>query len=230
MQNNFAIDLSLAFATNGQSAVVKETRGNNPEIVDLKARFDAIRQKEGVFWYDENSGQMIIAKIKKDGKIYDIKNYTDLYLLDPNVTEKEFLKDGKFDVEMNPLLEQYNLVDYLLSSEYTHCSVGSIISHIPKGKTSAITEREKIMAAESLRYLAQTKRNVSLTAAMEGSQLGQRNGITTRAKLALIQDIYASAYNNLGQTDRVKPFDGATFTSPMQVYWENNSLASARVG
>jgi len=105
LQNNFAIDLSLTFATNGQSAAVKEARGNNPEIVDLKARFDAIRQKEGVFWYDENSGQMIIAKIKKDGKIYDIKNYTDLYLLDPNVTEKEFLKDGKFDVEMNPLLE-----------------------------------------------------------------------------------------------------------------------------
>jgi hypothetical protein len=105
LQNNFAIDLSLAFATNGQSAAVKEARENNPEIVDLKARFDAIRQKEGVFWYDENSGQMIIAKIKKDGKIYDIKNYTDLYLLDPNVTEKEFLKDGKFNVEMNPLLE-----------------------------------------------------------------------------------------------------------------------------
>ena len=230
LQNNFAIDLSLTFATNGQSAAVKEARGNNPEIVDLKARFDAIRQKEGVFWYDENSGQMIIAKIKKDGKIYDIKNYTDLYLLDPNVTEKEFLKNGKFGVEMNPLLEQYNLVDYLLSSEYTHCSVGSIISHIPKGKTSAITEREKIMATESLRYLAQTKRNVSLTAAMEGFQLGQRNGITTRARSALIQDIYALAYNNLGQTDRVKPFDGATFTNPMQVYWENNSLASARVG
>mgnify|MGYP000451709962 FL=1 len=56
LQNNFAIDLSLAFATNGQSAAVKEARGNNPEIVDLKARFDAIRQKEGVFWYDENSG------------------------------------------------------------------------------------------------------------------------------------------------------------------------------
>ena len=105
LQNNFAIDLSLTFATNGQSAAVKEARGNNPEIVDLKARFDAIRQKEGVFWYDENSGQMIIAKIKKDGKIYDIKNYTDLYLLDPNVTEKEFLKNGKFNVEMNPLLE-----------------------------------------------------------------------------------------------------------------------------
>lgn len=56
LQNNFAIDLSLTFATNGQLAVVKEARGNNPEIVDLKARFDTICQKEGVFWYDENSG------------------------------------------------------------------------------------------------------------------------------------------------------------------------------
>lgn len=231
LSSNFTVDLSIAFAANSDKAIVQESKRNNPEIFDLKKHFDKINETDGKLWYDQNSGQMIIAKVyDSNGKTHDIKNYTDLYLFNNNITEKDFLKSNDYTVEMNPLLEQYNLIDYWLSTEYTHCSVGSIISHIPKGKTSAILKSEKILATEALRYLAQTKRNVSLTAAMEGYQLGQRRGITTRAKMALLQDIYATAYNNLGDVDKVKPFDGATFVIGMQVQWENDSLASARVG
>ena len=106
-----------------------------------------------------------------------------------------------------------------------------MISHPAKGKiTKANTDREKVLARESLSYLAQTKRNVSLTAQMESFQLGTRTGIPSRLNIALIQDIYTGVWNNLGMTDRAKPFDGGTFANPFQVYWENNSLASARVG
>lgn len=83
---------------------------------------------------------------------------------------------------------------------------------------------------EASRFLAQHKRNVSLTAAMHPFQLNQIDGIPSEYNMAVIDDIHYELYTVMGTTASQAPFDGATFVNPLVVYWENNSLNEDRAG
>lgn len=83
---------------------------------------------------------------------------------------------------------------------------------------------------EAARFLAQHKRNVSLTAAMHPFQLNQIDGIPTEYNMAVIDDIKYDLYTLMGVTASQAPFDGATFVNPLVVHWENNSLNEDRAG
>ena len=45
-----------------------------------------------------------------------------------------------------------------------------------------------------------------------------------------MEDIYAPVYNHQGDSQRAKPFDGATFVNPFIVYLENFSLKGDKAG
>lgn len=218
------------------NAAIKRQNSQNQEQIYIKEQLQNIEVQGGGKWIGDN-GMVIIGKYTaEDGTIYNLTSKTDLYLLSEKlhqtIDERFFLNEAiEGRLKLNPLIEQYNLVDYLCSTSYIHCSVGTILAHPAKNKpNSKDTLREQILADESFRYSTQTKRNVSLTATVESYQLAQRDGIPTRLKVAPLGNIYAKCYNSIGDIATVKIFDGCTHSAAFMAYWENNSLQSARAG
>ena len=137
------------------------------------------------------------------------------------------------NLEVNPFLKSWNLLDYLFTQQHLLTSVGTHLAHPGKGAriSNQMDSTERALAVEAARYFAQHKRNVSLTAAMHEFQLNQVNGIPSVYNVATIEDINDTLTNILGTIDRgVKPFDGATFVHPLMVRWENYSLGSEKAG
>lgn len=93
-----------------------------------------------------------------------------------------------------------------------------------------LKEQEGILAEEAARFLAQHKRNVSYTAAMHAFQLATIKGIPSECNIAAIEDITAPVYTISGDKGDHAPFDGATFTNPFMVYYENYSLEGDKAG
>ena len=236
INDGFKLNIGQAYIDGHQTATAQKIQKTIEDTIFLKRQLDQIEQNGGGKWYSK-SGDLVIAKIQNDnGELIDICRKSDLYTAGFNESDfrtwDQFIKNYQGKLQLNPLLEQYNLIDYIGSSEYTHATVGSIISHPDKGQIikAGTDEKMQVLARESFRYLAQTKRNTSLTAAMESYQLGQKDGIPTRMRMAIIKDLKANRFNNLGNVDTVKVYDGAIFANPFTVYHENNSLNSARVG
>ena len=162
-----------------------------------------------------------------DNEILDI--YNDLMerltnadlLYDPQVIPDviDFLDSDAYKFELNPLIDKYNYLDYLISQEWMDLTVGTLCNH-PVKKDDGNVEHE-----EAGRFQAQHKRNVSMTAAMQEFALGLLNGIPSDYNIAVIDDVKDIQYNVSGDIDDgVKPFDGATFVNPFIVYLENESL------
>ncbi len=129
------------------------------------------------------------------------------------------------EFELNPLLNQYNHLDYLFSQEFMISTVGSLIAHPAKGALNNSLE-----AQEAARFNAQHKRNVSYTAAMQEFTLGLMDGIPSDYNIAVVKDVFDLVGNVTGNEDSVKPYDGATFVNPFIVYLENASLGAAKAG
>lgn len=83
---------------------------------------------------------------------------------------------------------------------------------------------------EAGRFLAQHKRNVSLTAAMHAFQLNSPFGIPSVYNMAVMDDIMYDLFTFMGDKANHAPFDGCTFVHPYVNYWENNSLEEDRAG
>ena len=138
--------------------------------------------------------------------------------------------DKYIDFELNPYLETFNAANYVISQEYMNSSVGTHLNHPSKkfSKGKPINDLEE----ESEIWLAQVKRNVSLSATKHSFALGLLNGIRSNYRIAVIRDDKAPTYNVFGQFDKggAKPFDGSTLVCGTNNYLENNSLAGARAG
>lgn len=91
-------------------------------------------------------------------------------------------------------------------------------------------EYQGILAEEAARFYAQHKRNVSFTAQMSQFQLNQIDGIPLYYNIACIEDIFEDVFTVDGNSDTMKPFDGATYVNPIVVYLENKSLNESRAG
>ena len=274
--------------------------------------------KDWVGKKEYNNGKMTLAKIRLNGKTYYITDKIDIFkLAEENNIDFDQLNKNLYslDIELHPMLTQYNLYDYFLTQEFLLSSVGSHIAHKTKTSspiirvtstiTSQLTEdffdadaytyearqqldpnswdynmklselykqayeeaikRDQIMVTssnaikttvvfdksldellqreepildslvdfqikeEAGRFLAQHKRNVSLTAAMHPFQLASINGIPSEYNMAVIEDIIADIATIHG-LDEWPPLDGATFVHPLVVYWENNSLQESKAG
>lgn len=175
-------------------------------------------------WIDQ-SNNLIIAKVMWNGKKIPITSMRDVIKIKgDNISTNDFLLQVKDTLEINPLIEQYNLLDYLFTQEFIIASVGSFIAHPAKGSFSNVLEEE------AARFQAQHKRNVSFTAAMHEFQIGILNGIPTEYNVAVVDQIHDAQPTIHGEISDIQPFDGATFVNPFVVILENNSLGGASAG
>lgn len=200
---------------------------NTSMIIDLlKSNFTLNvgneNQKECVFikrnypkWVNA-SGNLILAKLN-GVNITQITDIIKLGFTDPKELYNELL-------EINPILEKYNLLDYLFTQEFMNTSVGSFVAHPAKIKSNDVLELEAAC------FQAQHKRNVSMTAAMQEFSLGLLSGIPSDYNIAVVDDILDFQGTLNGVINKIKPFDGATFVNPFIVILENNSLGGAKAG
>ena len=163
---------------------------------------------------DDKGNERTIYFSNNDFNFYDMKNNSNKYI----------------DFELNPYLETFNAANYVISQEYMNSSVGTHLNHPSKKFSKGLTIND--LEEESERWLAQVKRNVSLSATKHSFALGLLNGIRSNYRIAVIRDDKAPTYNVFGQFDKggAKPFDGSTLVCGTNNYLENNSLAGARAG
>ena len=142
-------------------------------------------------------------------------------------------QDGQllFRLELNNKLRQYNYLDYLFSQEYLISTVGSHIAHPDKNKID-VPNNTKLdtLSEESARFNAQHKRNVSQTATMKEYQLNDIFGVSVDMNVAVVKDIIDFQNTVNGDTDRIKPYDGACVVNPFMVLLENYSLGADAAG
>lgn len=203
------------------------TETGQKELVYLRNYID----DKGLSWVNP-SGNVVLAKIRRNGQIYRITSETDLFkfALENNLYTDQFkFKDiidqiPSSDLELHPLIAKWNYLDYLFTQEFMNCTVGTMANH--PGKTNSLDT----LVQEAACFQAQHKRNVSFTAAMHEFQLNQLNGISEMYNLAVIDDIHDEQGTIMGLLNDIKPFDGATFVNPFVVLLENFSLNGAKAG
>lgn len=177
------------------------------------------------------SSKMIIAKVHYKGNSYSISSQRDIIRIaeELRISESDVLGIGT--LELNPIIEQYNKLDYLFTSEWLFSTVGSFLGHPSKAKPHETDTPEQIaLKEEASQYLAQHKRNVSMTAQMHEFSLNTLNGIPEDYNIAVIEDIHVDVPLITKETNETTPYDGGTFVNPFIVYLENNSLGGARAG
>lgn len=195
-------------------------------------------------WTDTSLGRMILAKIKyPDSKVLDISSISDFrgltYTKEVNGQPKlinytssdfdlyEYLNLNKATLEIHPELAAFNTLQYLFGEEYIISTVGTHYNH--DGKKSVNSDDFDV--EEAFRFAAARKRAVSQTAIVHSFLRNSLDGVQNQYKVATIKDIVAAACNIQGMEElNVKPFDGATYVEPSQVWLENNSLKADVAG
>ena len=169
------------------------------------------------------SNKLIFAKVQHpEYGIIEVTSEVDFLKYDINYFNLLTQQDCVF--ELNPLLEQYNYLEYLFTQEFMNSSVGSFIAHVDKTKSSNVLEQE------SGQFGAQHKRNVSMTAQMHEFLINKLDGIPDTYNIAVIKDLKDFQGTITGLNNEIKPFDGATFVNPFIVHLENKSLCGAKAG
>lgn len=194
---------------------INVTKSSQPELKFIEDNYNG--------WIN-TSGDVILAKANVNGKLIDIASNKDLLKLGIQGNINDVIDNVADTLQLNPILEQYNYLDYLISQEFMDLTVGSFIAHPEKSKSADVLQQE------AAHFQAQHKRNVSFTAAMHEFQLNLLNGIPEQYNLAVIEDIHNTQGTIIGLDNDIKPFDGATFVNPFIVILENNSLGGAHAG
>lgn len=192
------------------------------------------------------SKKMIFAKVIIAGKPYNIYSKKDLRLIgiETGMSEKTILSTQQ--LILNPLLQQYNTLNYWLTQSWIYGTVGSFIAH-PGKKAKALIknlkaqlklkkitqeqyDKQVAIYQEAAMFNEQHKRNVSMTAQMFEFTLNALEGIPENYNVAVIEDI-KDLQTILSERDcEIKPYDGATIVHPCIVYLENNSLGENKAG
>lgn len=131
LKENFSVDLYDEPSTVGNQTPKQWLQQNYPTWV-------------GSFM--SKNGKMALAKITKDGRVYNITTKQDLAefarreSFGNNLLEHPHeLLNPKYGytVELHPILSRYNSLDYLFTQEFMIAGVGSHINHQSKVKTKA---------------------------------------------------------------------------------------------
>lgn len=209
--------LKSDFKINVTQADIKSDNGKNkyPELRYIKDNYKD--------WIN-TSGDVVLARVIIDNKVVDITSNVDFLKLGLYGSASDNVDRLSESIQLNPIFEQYNYLDYLISQEFMCLTVGSFVAHPEKSKSSNVLEQE------AAHFQAQHKRNVSFTAAMHEFQLNTLDGIPEYYNLAVIEDIHDYQGTITGLTSDIKPFDGATFVNPFVVILENNSLGGHKAG
>ena len=171
-------------------------------------------------WIDPYTNEIILAK----ERFYDL----DFNTGENNIQEFSIRRSqdiNTWDLNsmhgfiLNPILHNYNLLNYFFTQEFMNSSVGAYYGHPAKGSFD-----------EKSRKNAQDKRNVSMTAAMHPFVQNLINGTPKEINVAVVPDPEDTMQTISGDVYSINPTDGATYESPFFSRLENNSLCGARVG
>ena len=198
----------------------------------------------------EKNGQLILGKFIYDNVEYDLISTRDLMQLQKKFefpvdivkNPDQLARYG--EIQLNPLISKYNLLDYTITTEWNFSTVGAYYAHPSKakiGKTDVFLEEDlfeddiatypkELEWDAASRTDASYKRNVSYTASQHIFLTNTLNGIPDTYNVAVIEDLVDTVYNITGDTDSVSPTDGGMFVNPFVVHLENNSLKGERVG
>ena len=135
-----------------------------------------------------------------------------------------FLARADIQVELNPVINQYNKLHYMITQEWQNSGVGTFLAHSDKSKSKDAVEQE------ASQFSAQNKRNVSWTAQMQQFLLGEINGVPEYYNIATIEDDTDSGIIIYTDDAKTKPYDGATFDNPFIAHLENLALGGQAVG
>lgn len=212
-----------------------------PEIRTKIMEWTSSNWKEASKWIDKRTGEIIFAKVYdynletgEEEFVSDIRRPNDLSLL-------EQIDLSVTGIEINPILESYNILNYFLTQEFMGSTVGMFYAHpnkkaqdvqklLREGKINTKEAHKLILEDEKARKAAQDKRNVSFTAAMHSFLKGLIQGIPDEINIAIMSDPYDYFQTISGEIFDIKPFDGATFENPFFGEMENASLGGAKVG
>ena len=212
-----------------------------PEIQAKISEWQTSDWKEASKWIDQRTGEIIFAKVYdynlESGEnefVANIRRPNDIGLL-------ESLNDSVSAIEINPILESYNILNYFFTQEYMGSTVGMFYAHPNKkakniqqllqtGQISTEEAHQLALADEKARKAAQDKRNVSFTAAMHSFLKGLLQGVPDEINIAIMDDPKDYFTTVSGDNFDIKPFDGCTFENPFFGEMENASLGGARVG
>lgn len=169
-----------------------------------------------------DSNMLILAKVVIEGQEYSISSNVDLREIGikTGLSEEDILKQPQF--RAHPLLAKYNVLEYFITQSWMFTTVGSHISQKAKGSD--------ILEKEASQFLAQHKRNVSMTAQKQEFQLNTIQGVPEYYNISIIEDINIEKPLIKQLSNSITPYDGATIVNPFVVLLENLSLAGARAG
>lgn len=233
---------------------IKTTKPDGSTIKSPEFQKLATYRRNGVTekWVASGTGNVILAKlIKVDPEtkketarsitsIEDIpdigynKNGKYIRVDDESFNFYEYLENcnGRYQrFELNPYLDTWNASNYLLSQEFMNSTVGSHLNH-PSKKLKKVGSALSDLEEEAERWMAQVKRNVSLTATKHSFALNLLNGIRDTYRIAVVKDLKAEVFNIQGQYDEFGAtiHDGSTVVCGANNYLENNSLGGSRAG
>lgn len=194
----------------------------NAEITDVKHQDIITNEAFQKFLAGDKSG--FISEDPRVQKVIDsvIAGY-DLKASDFNDLRTKSATLPKPELIMNPDLQLYQSIDYMLSQEHVNSVVGTHLNHPAKGGT--------LIEQESTAWGQQVKRNVSMTASKHKFITTSLDGILSTARIAVVEDDKDFVCSVTGETsDDVKPFDGATFGNGILNYLENTSLKGDKAG
>lgn len=176
----------------------------------------------GKEWIDSQTNRVILAKeisynpISGENEVNNVRHFRDI--------QEGLEVNSVHGFKLNPLLESYNILNYLLTQEFMGSTVGAFYAHPLKrpGNNPLFDEKG--------RKLAQDKRNVSFTAAMHAFQQNLLQGVPKQINIAIMPDVYDNFQTISGDPFDIKPYDGATFANPFYGRMVNASLGGAKVG
>lgn len=181
-------------------------------------------------WVEGNS--MVLFKVvDQKGNVYDITNVADirrLGLTRNGLNDYEVFKAFMNNMQMvhvNPVLLNFNYMDFFLGENYKINTVGGMFNH-PIKSNGTLTGLEE----EALGIIAQNKRNVSYTASVDQVLTNTLTGMGSTMNVCCVEDITDDVSSMSGNSNTIKPHDGICHISPVMAYWMLNSTGDSKVG
>lgn len=196
------------------------------EVVDSSGAINPTLEKisktpQYAEWYNQDTREIIPFKV------YDAEGKE---LVGHKLSIDDVYNPEKFKIVLNPLIDRYFAIDNLVADNYNAILFGFNYGH--KGQKDFEFDPNKVdwsdirkyKEEESARTTAEYKRGVIGGATIHTLLKNKLNGVPSKYKIAVIQDIAAYTLNTQGGENEATPHDGGIFMNPFIGKLEMNSL------
>ena len=210
-----------AIAGNGFEARLYDDSGRQIKMNGLINLMSSTNPKYSPEKWFSPTHMIMMKIIDMKGNVRNISNINDM--VDAGIANSSgSVNWGMLDyykIIVNPIFEEYNTIQSFISEQALNIEVGGRFNHPIKGEPISASQLRSAL------QVAQTKRNVSITASYHPLTLQTLDGLQEEIEVACITDIAENKSSFIGNNKSINPHDGATFISPLSFYWWNNSMA-----